>query len=136
MWSKVDRSGDCWIWTGYLLPDGYPSLSKYIDGRSKRIRLSRYVYEQATGNLIGAGLQLDHLCRNRACVKPAHLEPVSPHENVMRGDSWTARNALKTHCPQGHPYDEANTFINVKGSRVCKMCRYARQQEYRARQTN
>jgi hypothetical protein len=68
------------------------------------------------------GLELDHLCRVRGCVNPKHLEPVTHRENLMRGESWSAVNARKTHCPEGHPYDETNTYIDGKGRRRCREC--------------
>jgi hypothetical protein len=87
---------------------------------------------------IPEGMTLDHVkangCTSTACVKaiadehgPAHLEPVTNRENVLRSDSISARNARKTHCPQGHPYDEANTYVSRQGGRNCRACH--RQQE-------
>lgn len=84
-----------------------------------------YVHRVAWETLRGPipdGMQLDHLCRQRACWNPDHLEPVSPRENVLRGVGITAMNAKKTHCPQGHPYDDANTGITSTGKRRCRAC--------------
>lgn len=60
------------------------------------------------------GLVLDHLCRNRACINPNHLEPVSTRVSILRGEGVMARHARKTHCPHGHPYDEPNTWVKYE----------------------
>jgi len=85
--------------------------------------------------LIGAvpeGLYLDHLCHNRACVNVAHLEPVTPRENSLRGATLGAINLAKTHCPQGHPYDEINTYV-FRNERRCRACRSVARKQYRPR---
>jgi hypothetical protein len=84
----------------------------------------RIAYEAERGS-IPEGLVLDHLCRNRGCVNPWHLEPVTNIQNVMRGVSAFAINARKTECPQGHPYDDENTRIE-RGSRICQTCKLAK----------
>lgn len=74
---------------------------------------------------IPEGLELDHLCRNRACFNPEHLEPVTHQENMRRGYFGS-----KTHCPLGHPYDETNTRINnANGGRECRECVRRRKRE-------
>lgn len=110
-WTRVDTAGDCWVWTGKLDAGGYGNfrLSGYSETRSHR-----FAYELLVGP-IPDGLTLDHLCRNPACCNPAHLEPVTLGENARR-----AKLAI-THCPAGHPYDEANTYF--RGSyRECRAC--------------
>jgi hypothetical protein len=88
----------------------------------------RWSYEYHVGP-IPDGMQLDHLCRNPSCVNPEHLEPVTARENVMRSSGRAAVNARKTHCPQGHPYDEANTYIYPpRGERQCRACSRERAQ--------
>ena len=119
-WAKVDicewDSHSCWVWTGAHMNKGYGTFS--IDGRN--VRVHRWVYEQLVG-LIPTGLVLDHLCRRRDCVNPAHLEPVTNAENVRRGEP-----AQRTHCPKGHPYAGSNLLIKkrVDGRtyRACRVC--------------
>lgn len=83
---------------------------------------------------IPKGLTLDHLCRNRACVNPVHLEPVTNRVNILRGIGITAQNARKTHCKHGHPFTVENTIYKHGGGwRICKICNRARFREYSAR---
>jgi hypothetical protein len=116
-WEKVEKTDSCWLWTA-AKSKGYGAFK--VAGRQEEAH--RYSYELLVGP-IPTGLTIDHLCRNPACVNPAHLEPVTNRENVLRGISPWAKNAAKTHCPQGHPYDEENTRWNSLGSRECKTCR-------------
>ena len=113
---RVDVESGCWVWTGPL-SQGYGRVS--VAGRLWRPH--RYVYEHHAGP-IPDGLTLDHLCRNRACCNPEHLEPVTLRENILRSDAPAAGHARKTHCPQGHPYDEENTIL-YRRWRYCKTCR-------------
>lgn len=131
-WSKVDKADPdgCWLWTGTKVPSGYGRL--WIAQRP--FAAHRVAYEWLVGP-IPEGLQLDHLCRVRRCVNPAHLEPVTSRENTMRGLNWAARNAEKTHCPQGHPYDEANTYLRSGGGRGCRACHREAARAQRQRKT-
>jgi len=118
-WAAV-RVGDkgCWDWTGSHNPKGYGSFNVNKGHRPAH----RLAYEIMRGP-IPEGLTLDHLCRNRGCVNPAHLEPVTNRENVLRGIGPTAKAARATHCPSGHPYDEANTYVSPStGWRRCRTC--------------
>jgi len=124
---RTDRTGECWLWTGRLNGSGYAEMK--LDGRYQMAH--RVAYQEIVGP-IPEGMQLDHLCRVRHCVNPAHLEPVTSRENTIRGKGLPAINAAKTHCKRGHAFDEANTFINTFGSRVCRACRRARQQGSKA----
>lgn len=117
--AKVSRTSGCWLFTGCTKPDGYGRF--FYEG--KQALAHRVGYEHFVGP-IPAGLSLDHLCRVRNCVNPAHLEPVTHAENVKRGIGPTAINATKTHCVHGHPFDEANTYIHpTRGDRTCRACR-------------
>ena len=91
------------------------------DDRGQQVKAHRVVWSLTNGP-IPDGLVLDHLCRNRACCNPAHMEPVTIGENVMRGETIPARNAAKTECGNGHPFDPENTYISTRGARVCRRC--------------
>lgn len=119
-WKKVQKTEGCWLWTGGPLSQyGY---SHFWDGK-RRVPAHRWSYERLVGP-IPAGLQIDHLCRTRHCVNPAHLEPVTSRENTMRGEGVCARNAARRTCPAGHPYDM--TLIQEgRPVRRCRECRKA-----------
>ena len=120
VFAKVDKTDSCWNWNGAKV-QGYGMLAV---GR-KRIKVHRIVYE-AMKSKIPEGLVPDHLCRNRACVNPEHIELVTNKENILRGIGACATNAQKTHCPRGHPLVEENLvkYRSEKGGRECKTCAY------------
>ena len=121
----------CWLWTGPQFNNsrGHPYGRMRIMGGS--IRAHQLSYELLVGPILD-GLEIDHLCKNCLCVNPSHLEPVTHRENVLRGDGFAARNARKTHCPKGHPYDENNTMIS-NGGRDCRECGRTRNRQRQAR---
>lgn len=115
---NVDPETGCFIWKRTTDRRGYALFSI----NNKTTRVTRWIYEQQIGP-IPDGCQLDHfVCSEPRCVNPAHLRPVTPRENVLRGDAVQAWNLAKTHCPNGHPYDDANTLIRQDGSRRCRQC--------------
>jgi hypothetical protein len=122
---KIDLTdpGGCWPWLG-TRPNGYGMVD--VDGPMRKAH--RVLYELVVGPVPG-GLVLDHLCRNRACVNPDHLEPVTQRENALRGIGPTAENARKRRCLHGHPFDA----VAPDGHRVCRTCARDRYQRYLAR---
>lgn len=116
--SKVDKiPGGCWVWKGGKFGNGYGRFSI----KHKYYPAHRVSYEHAYGP-IPTGLDLHHKCRNILCVNPAHTEPVTRRVNLLLGQTLTAKHAQATHCPQGHPYNEQNTYI-YRGLRYCRKCR-------------
>ena len=128
---KVTDTG-CWEWTaGLFKKDGYGQF--YNPGGSHLAH--RYSYEYHVGP-VPEGMQLDHLCRNRKCVNPDHLEPVTCRENLHRGDTVNSANSAKTHCLRGHPLSAENTYVYKRGSgitRKCKTCVRLRAKKRRER---
>ena len=128
-WSKVEKTETCWNWMGWKEPDGYGVFHV----KSLPVRAHRYAYQLTAA--IPDGLVIDHLCRNRGCVNPDHLEPVSSVENLRRSPlAPIVTNPRKTHCPAGHPYDAANTYVNPKGHRSCRICYREAGRRWSARQ--
>jgi hypothetical protein len=123
----IEQAGECWRWTGTLDTDGYARFC--FDYR--QYKAHRLAYEWSHGRIPRA-LVPDHLCRNRWCVNPAHIEAVTKRINVLRGKTVTAENYNKTSCKHGHPFTPENTYTN-NGHRGCKECRRRLVREYRAR---
>lgn len=117
-WSKVSEdSTGCWLWTGPMFVEGYGRYNQ-----SPGTRLAHRVAFEALVGQVDDGLVIDHLCRVRRCVNPAHMEAVTNVENVMRGMSPPAMNAAATHCKYGHPFDDENTYTAPDGRRKCRTC--------------
>lgn len=130
LWAKVDKAGPvpeyrpdlgvCWLWTGATMPNGYGNAWN----GSEVVGAHRAVYELVVGP-IPEGMDLDHLCRVRNCVRPSHVEPVTRSENMVRSPLVGA----KTHCPAGHEYTEENTLTTPGQGRKCRTCGRIRQRD-------
>lgn len=109
----------CWNWTGPIMGNGYPNKIK----RDKRgVSAHRFHYELRHGP-VPAGLWIDHLCRNRRCVNPSHMEAVTPRENHLRSESASALNARKILCKRWHQYDRFTTQGTNAVHRICGKCK-------------
>lgn len=119
----------CWVWNSSADNENYGRIR--ADGGKLLLSAHRVAYEKYK-DLIPEGMTIDHLCKNKWCVNPRHLEAVTPKENILRGNSPSALCARKMHCPQGHFYSKANTR-HYKGMRRCRICtrNYNREQYLR-----
>jgi hypothetical protein len=119
-WLKVERFGadgeersGCWEWAGRLSASGYGSY----EVARRATRAHRVAFEIEVGE-IPSRLDLDHLCLNRACVRPDHLEPITRAENVRRG-----MGGRQTHCPRGHALTKENVFVRDDRYPTCLICK-------------
>lgn len=126
-WNKVNKTSgiygesgnfpsECWTWKAST-HQGYAEF--WDDKKKSMTHAHKFLYESINGPVL-SHLELDHLCRIRHCVNPSHLEPVTPKENTLRGTGPTSINAKKTHCINGHLFDEKNTYVNE--GRNCRQC--------------
>jgi hypothetical protein len=123
-WQRVCVQGDgCWQWVGVINNRGYG----FFYWQRKRRQAHKFVLD--TLGLSQPGLVTDHLCRNRACCNPAHLEVVTNRENLARSPFFNGR---KTHCPRGHAFSEENTMLRACGRRRCREC-HREQKRFSAR---
>lgn len=115
---RLHPTTGCHVWIAACDEHGY--------GRYRGRGAHRFAWIRENGD-VPAGLQLDHLCRNRGCVNPAHLEPVTQRENTMRSPiAPAAINARKTHCDRDHLLSGANLYVRSDGRRICRECLYTR----------
>ena len=120
---RIAPDTGCWLWTGCLNSKGYGCWSQ--NGKVKLTH--RVAYELLVGP-IPEGMVNDHLCRERRCCFPGHLEPVTSRVNTRRGMAATA-----TECKRGHAFDEANTYITKRGTRECRICRRMQRERFAAK---
>jgi len=131
-WPKVSRGADneCWEWLAYRDRDGY---GQFNDGTTQT-SAHRFAYRLLVG-AIPRELVIDHLCENRGCVNPAHMELVPPRVNALRGSRTLAAIAeAKTHCVHGHRFSPENTGRDGRGARVCRACRRVNSRRWYERQ--
>lgn len=129
-WAKVDMDGpipahrpelgQCWVWTKGTNRKGY---GMFAAGKQRSIGAHRWIWLRTNGP-IPDGLVIDHLCRNRSCVRVSHMEPVTNGENSLRGETFAAANLAKTHCKWGHPLTPDNVYVSLRWPtrRQCKTC--------------
>lgn len=120
----VETKPGCWLWRGGVNNQGYGQYGGPL--------AHRLAYELLVGP-VPDGLVIDHLCKTPLCVNPDHLEPVTQGTNVLRDDSRTAKNAIKTHCDQGHEFTVETTYWRKNGDRDCRPCKARRERERRQR---
>ena len=128
MYRTALMDNGCWLWLGATNAKGYGHIRSVENG--PLISVHRVAYELANG-AVPEGLEVDHLCFERACLNPDHLEAISHTDNVRRGRH--NQNHGKAECINGHAFDDANTSIDSLGKRVCKTCARDRMRAHRAR---
>lgn len=130
-WSRVNcLNNGCWEWTA-ALGHGYGHFAY----QGKKHYAHKFAYESINNTTI-KNKEIHHLCKNRKCVNPDHLEILTKKEHQIKENPLIIKQMLKTHCPQGHPYDLFNTQFR-RGSRQCRICTLNRKREwYRKKSVN
>lgn len=127
-WNKVRKTKSCWVWKAYKDEKGYGIF--HLEGAKKAHRIA---YEFIKGP-IRRGFEIDHLCENKSCVNPDHLEQVTTRVNTHRAKNTIAhKNASKTHCPKGHAYISENLIISNNGYNGARRCRTCKNEQERLR---
>ena len=124
----VESDAGCWEFQGSRLARGYGRVG--WKGRLWLTHRITYIYFISE---IPEGLEIDHLCKNPPCCNPWHLEPVTRSVNIRRGTQWlhvVERETAKSHCPEGHPYNETNTYVTAEGHRQCRKCKAEAKRRY------
>ncbi|ALJ22053.1 HNH endonuclease signature motif containing protein [Microbacterium sp. No. 7] len=135
-WSKVEQAeSGCWEWRAYRDRDGYGRYAlRQPDGTYPRREYTHRISVRVLQGSIPGGMQVDHLCRNRSCCNPAHLEVVTARENTDRSENYIAKNRRKTACVRGHDLTGSNLIIKaVRGKAPYRQCRECRNSEALAR---
>lgn|SRR5690625_726166 len=117
-WRSVEKTDSCWLWTASVNWGGY---GRFNDGETE-VGAHRFAHELLIGP-IPPDHHVDHLCKVRHCVNPAHLEAVTGRINTLRSDNFIAHNYRKTHCVRGHPLSGMNLYVCPRGKRECRTCR-------------
>lgn len=117
--NTIRKTPTCWHWLGAVSKNGYSK--SFMDYKTTTGHRVFYTYYKG---VVPEGLQIDHLCRNKLCVNPEHLEAVTSRENIIRGTGFAAKNSKKKKCLRRHLLSGDNLYITPDGRRQCKKCRY------------
>lgn len=130
-YDKIEKTPQgCWIWTASTRPNGYGQFMIYRDGIRKTVSAHRYALE-IFGDDFDPDLDVSSTCKNKLCVNPDHLIQTTRRETVLNGEGNAAKNAIKTHCKNGHELTEENIYRSSDGrKRKCKICALAYRREY------
>lgn len=133
-WERVEKGEPdaCWPWTGTMQNQRYGTLGRWVEGRKEHYLAHRLAYEINVGPL-RESMVIDHLCRNRRCANPGHLEQVTNTLNIIRGEWAPVLNRQKVTCPRGHAYDYVNP---TNGHRGCRTCTRDQQRAARVRKAS
>lgn len=118
--TKVLVGDQCWDWTAATYGNGYGCIGS--GGRGARNLLAHRLFYETMVGPIPSNMEIDHLCRNRRCVRPKHMEVVDHRTNTLRGDTITGRQARQTHCKRGHLLSGYNLIVSRNGKRWCRTC--------------
>ena len=131
-WIRVKKTKSCWIWLGHIDRYGYGKIHSPRAERAKaKLLLAHRASLFMSGKTMTCGMVVDHICRNRSCVRPEHLRLVSPGSNVLENsNSIQSLNKRKEECLNGHLFTKENTLISKRGQRGCRSCQKIRIKKY------